>query len=125
MAFRTEEQREQQTYIVVCPDSENRKSTQVVIVSYGLAEYGIAPTIRARNVHALKTKTIKDRLRRLKVVEIRREKRKLPPALTVAYENALACTESKILTIAKLPTRYKAVIACTALILIIIGIVGY
>jgi hypothetical protein len=123
--LRTHKDSVQQMYVVICPDSEDRKLTQVVVVSYELAEYGIAPTTRARATHELKTKSIIDRLRKLKVVEVKQKKRNLLPGLTIAYENALACTESKILTIGKLPTRHKAIITATALILIVVGVLGY
>jgi hypothetical protein len=123
--FRSSAHEPQQMYVVVCPDSENRKLTQVVIVSYELAQYGIAPTTRAHATHELHAKNIRDRLAKLKVVETKQETRNLLPALTVAYENALACTESEILTIGKLPARHKATIAGTALILIVVGLLGY
>ncbi len=116
---------EQHLFVVVCPDSEKRELTQVVIVSYELAEYGIAPTTRARAIHELDARNIKQCFQGFKVDEIKLRKTQLMPALAVAYENALDCTESKILAIAKLPTRHKAIIIGTAFILVLIGILGW
>lgn len=123
--FRTDEEHEQQLFVVICPDSENRDLTQVVVVSYELADYGIAPTTRARAVHELDAKNIKQRFQSFRVDEVKLGKSKLMPALAIAYESALACTESKILAIAKLPTRHKAIIVGTAFILVLIGILGW
>jgi hypothetical protein len=123
--LRTEGDAEQQMFVIVCPDSTNRDFTQVVIVSYELARYGIAPTTRARAVHELNAKEIKARFRNFKVDYVRLDKSRLMPALAVAYENALACTESKILAMRKLSAQHKAIIVSTVAILVAVGLLGW
>jgi hypothetical protein len=123
--FSTESDREQQMFVVVCPDSGKRNFTQIVVVSYELAGYGIVPTTRARAVHDLDAKEIRETFRKFKVEVVKLEKSKLMPALAVAYESSLACTESKILAIGKLSARHKAIIVLTMALLVTVASLGW
>ncbi len=115
-----------QGVVVVCPDPENKGRTQVVLVSYELASFGIVPSTRVKTMHQIDLDTLKTKFKDYKLDDERKlGETKLLPALTVAYESALARTEPKILAIKRLPTKYKAVIVATGIMLIAIGVLGW
>lgn len=112
--------------VAVSPHYENRKFTQIVLVSYELAHFGILPSSRTKLLHSMDLQTTKTRLKRFKIDDDKRlKKTKLLPALTLAYETALSCTEARILAVGRLPAKFKAVLVATVLLAVLIGILGW
>ena len=80
---------------------------------------------RAKLCHEVDIQTIKNRFRGCKIDDDRKlHKTKLFPAFTIAYQRALACTEPKVLAVGRMPTKYKAVLMATALMIVAIGLLG-
>ena len=102
--FATAREHQQQFFVIVCPDSENREWTQIAAISYELDYYGIGKPPRTEIVHKGRINQLKEALKKLAVDSD--PPRMLEPASTICHEHALECTESKIMTLTRLPKRH-------------------
>ena len=111
--FRTSRSNEQQRFLVVCRHPNAKGMTQLVLINYELTYYVILPSPMAAVVQKRDLATLKDCLEGLTLEDEKQlatRNERLIPAVPIAYEYALACTESKILQIIRLHTRDKFII---------------